>query len=344
MSYLSNTFGIEIECYLPEGGSAVSAAAAITSRLGSPCFAEGYNHTTQPHWKIVTDGSLGDYARGIEVVSPILTGEDGVAALLKVMDALTDYGCTVSRQCGLHVHVGVGSPTIGFFRNILKLYAVYEPVIDAMMPPSRRESRNLYCRSVTSVALEAIDRAAGLDDLLRLLTGRRGTEDRYYKLNLAAYRRHRTVEFRQHSGTLDGTKAKNWLFLCLRMVESAKTELLALSSRAPARINRARRGTKTFLVGELSLRPEGVTVAEAAAVSGWPSIAWTRLAATCGFSFTTQRTGNEVRYFARAAAAAIPAARISLEGLFELLGCETSERDYFRGRTANLSGSIAWAA
>jgi hypothetical protein len=256
------------------------------------------------------------------------------------MDALTDYGCTVSKRCGLHVHVGAVATT-AFFKNIFKLYAHFEPVIDAMMPASRRASACLYARSITATSLQSVDNARDLDGLVRLMSFR-GNEARYHKLNLTAYRRHRTVEFRQHSGTVDATKAIFWTRLCLKMVEAAAMGNSVQGSVGTV-LNRARPGSKGHLVGQLMLRPQGVTREEACEATGWPSISLPQRARECGLAYTTQRTGRIVRYFAQAAAASteVPA---TLEGLFSKLSFDGAERAYFTARTANLSGAVAWAA
>lgn len=339
----SNTFGIEVECYLPEGGSPAACAAAVSARLGSTgaCYAEHRNAIDRPHWKIITDGSLGDLVRGIEAVSPVLSGEAGLAQVKAVMDALSDYGCTVSRKCGLHVHVGARDAEITFFRRLFKLYAAYEPIIDSFMPPSRRQSSNTYCRSMTSVSFAAVDRAADVSGLLNLLTTMRNFQ-RYYKLNLAAYSKHRTVEFRQHSGTLEYNKAANWIGFCLRMVEAAKSEQAAPSTSA-APVNRAKPGSKTHIVGELLLRPEGVSYREALAATGWRQLSLPPIIAACGLNFTTQRTGREVRFFAQAAEASSEV-RPTLDNLFRRLNCEPEEQEYFRARVSNLRGAVQWAA
>lgn len=346
--HLDNTFGVEIECYLPEGGTTTTAAAAVSQRTDSLCVAQAYNHTTLPHWKIVTDGSLGDYQRGIEAVSPILTGEAGLVTVEKVMRALTDYGCTVSRRCGFHVHVGAGTnPPVQFFRNIFKLYALYEPVIDRFMPASRRLSANSYCRSITNVALSSVDTAADLDSIIRLMTSH-GGEARFHKLNLSAYRRHRTVEFRQHSGTLEGNKARNWATLCLRMAERAKSELVIGSNTTSTtgdQRNRARYGSKAWEIGQMLLRPEGVTPQEVRNATGWPSVSMPAQLAMCGLGYTTQRMGRQIRYFAQATTMSTNITiDTSLDGLFNMIGCDESERAYFRERTANLNGLVDWAA
>jgi hypothetical protein len=335
----SNTYGIEIECYLPGGTNHAMAAAAISAR-GVPCQAQNYNHQVTTCWKIVTDGSLNDYARGIEVVSPILSGPDGLIAIATVMDALSDFGCTVTRACGLHVHVGVGTPQADFFKNLFKLYSKNEAVIDGFMPPSRRANANTYCRSV--IKNEAhIDAAAGLGGLQRLLG-----HDRYHKLNLMSYARYQTVEFRQHSGTLEGAKAVNWTRFCLRMVKAAqdgKSGATVATSDAAPQTNKGRRGTMAYVVGQLFLRPEGVTKDEACQATGWRSISMPQQARSCGLTFVTRREGREVRYFANLSNAPVEASP-TLDNLLALLGCDETEAGYFRARTANLSGTVAWAA
>lgn len=342
INHLDAGFGVELECYLPEGATPHQAAAAVTSRLGAPCVAEGYNHQLRSHWKVVTDGSLGDYIRGVEFVSPILRGEDGLAQLEKVCRALTDFGCTVSRKCGLHVHVGVGAPGLDFFKNLVKLYSVYEPVIDSLMPASRRASSNMFCRSMTAARPALVDRATDLAGVLQAATGAAVGERRYFKLNLAAYSKHRTVEFRQHSGTLDANKARKWTLLCLRIVAAARRGALPVSA-GPA-LNQARAGTKAHQIGQMFLRPEGVTGREVMVAMGWPSVSMPQQARACGIEVTSQRTGREVRYFARSAAQAVPAAPITVAGFAEVIGASADERAYMHQRASDLSGSIAWAA
>ena len=51
------------------------------------------------------------------------------------------------------------------------------------------------------------------------------------KVNLEAYSRHRTVEFRQHSGTINFTKIENWVRFLGRMIIFASTSSLPTGSR-----------------------------------------------------------------------------------------------------------------
>ena len=49
--------------------------------------------------------------------------------------------------------------------------------------------------------------------------------NRYFKVNAVAYSRHRTIEFRQHSGTTDYEKISHWVMFLAKLVEySFKSE------------------------------------------------------------------------------------------------------------------------
>lgn len=228
------TFGVELELIMPAGMTREQLATRVRD-AGVPCIAEFYNHSVRTNWKIVTDGSLGDMIHGAEVVSPILSGDDGFAQLRKVCDALTAAGCRVSKSCGLHVHVGARSENLQFFRTLVKMYAAAEQAIDSFLAPSRRGSANTYCMPVrlqgdvaNARTIEGIANCIGQTS--QNGTSRRGRRTgivgrgtgRYCKLNLQSYWQHGTVEFRQHQGTVDAAKTENWVRFCLRMAVAAR--------------------------------------------------------------------------------------------------------------------------
>ena len=75
----------------------------------------GYYHNTDSSnlimWDLKRDGSImlngsTRYSYGIEIVSPVLKGNDGLVALNIVCDAIKDY-TTANKSCGLHVHHGI---------------------------------------------------------------------------------------------------------------------------------------------------------------------------------------------------------------------------------------------
>jgi hypothetical protein len=66
-----------------------------------------------------------------------------------------------------------------------------------------------------------------------------------------------------------------------------------------AQDNRARVGSKSWLIGQLMLRPGGTTASEAMRVTRWPSVSMVQQARICGLELVTQRTGRTVRFYAR---------------------------------------------
>jgi MocE subfamily Rieske [2Fe-2S] domain protein len=60
-------------------------------------------------WRAEHDGSIRGAGVACEFVSPILHGEDGVAALCQFVEFITAIGATVNDSCGCHVTVNVDS-------------------------------------------------------------------------------------------------------------------------------------------------------------------------------------------------------------------------------------------
>lgn len=211
-------FGIEIECY----GVNKARLRDEINRLGIDCSIEGYNHSTRRHWKIVNDGSItGTRGQACEVVSPILKGDDGLRQLEIVCQALYNCRALINKSCGLHVHFHARDFDLNTWKRIYKNYIKHEGTIDTMMPRSRRGNINTYCKSLMNKfsgqgeAFRKIDAARRIEDLANTMTGR----TRYYKINAESYFRHGTIEFRQHSGTREFPKMKNWILFLHRLVD-----------------------------------------------------------------------------------------------------------------------------
>lgn len=352
MSINELTFGVELECFLPTGLSRNACAQAVTERLAGAnvCRVEPYSHMATAYWKVTTDGSLGDYTLGIEIVSPALPplqGEAGLDQLAKVCEALTDLGCTVNRAAGFHVHVGASNESLRFWKNIARLYQTFEPVIDSFMPASRRASNNPYCRTLTTTPVANIEGALNVGHLASVIqNATRSGEARYHKVNVDAFRRHGTVEFRQHSGTIDARKTRNWVLTCLRMVEAAKGHLnFGTSTSNP--VNRARPGSKAYQIGQMLLRPEGATGPEVCQAMGWPRVSMPAQARAAGLEVYSQRTGRVVRYYVRrdqTADANASNMTVTLDGFCALINSTDDEKAYLTARVANLRGNMPWAA
>lgn len=210
-------FGIEIEMYNVE----MHRLSTALNQAGILCYIEGYNHHTRNHWKIVSDGSISG-SNSLELVSPVLEGEDGLQQIEKVCSTLKRLNAYINKSCGLHVHFDAQNFDLRQWKNIYKNYAGFEAQIDELMPNSRRGNTNYYCRSLQSInnLNQKIDAATNLAAIENIFTN-----NRYFKINPTSYRRHNTIEFRQHSGTIEYSKISNWLVFLHNLVDYSKNHL-----------------------------------------------------------------------------------------------------------------------
>lgn len=221
------TFGVELEFYLPDDVRHDALALRLTN-AGIPTNFEGYNHNTRRTWKIVPDGSLGDYRRGAELVSPPLQGDEGLELLARVCRLLTENRCKVRKRCGFHVHVGVKhlpDEGVDAVKGTLMIYAQAEEAIDTVLSPSRRGSNNPFAVPVNINPMNMLA-ATSMQQVAAAYYQRaeatRGGA-RYKKVNISSYWQYGTVEFRAHQGSTDAERVTNWTRLCLRIVAKAKT-------------------------------------------------------------------------------------------------------------------------
>jgi hypothetical protein len=245
------------------------------------------------------------------------------------------------------VHVGAERDDLRFHQTLAKFYAAYEGVIDSLMPLSRRANNNMFCRSIVHASREAIDGCQSMATLTSLL-GRGAAAQRYVKLNMT--RRHPTVEFRQHSGTLEPIKAIVWTKTCLRLVEKAASGV-AFNQAAPVRqiTPKVRRNSKRAICVEMLLRPEGATREQLLAATGWPTISVQDVVSRTGMELLSSRMGRRITYRLNQAAAqatsnaADSEMTISVDGLCSMIGSAADEREYLKQR-ASVFGMLRQAA
>lgn len=206
---MDRKFGIELEI----AGINREVALRALHAVGINVQVEAYNHTTRGHWKFVSDASVRD---GFEVVSPVLRGEAGIEEAMTVAEALSDAGATVNRSCGFHVHFDAADLSAADVKTIVHRYAAHEAEIDAFMPPSRRGGENSFCLPVARFLNRRFDEARTIGELAAAQPGR------YFKVNLQSYRRHGTLEFRQHSGTVNANKVANWVRFLGEFIDQCK--------------------------------------------------------------------------------------------------------------------------
>ncbi len=184
-------FGIEIEAYnIPR----VTLSGALREAGLS-------------NWTVKSDGSLHGI-NAFELVSPVLSGVEGMEQVKRVCEVLERLNGRVDRSCGLHVHLEARTFTIDTWKRVYKNYLRLESAIDSIMPRSRRGNTNQYCRSIGNESnIRRIDTATTVAELVE----RVGDGTRYCKVNGRAFAAHGTIEFRQHSGTVEYRKISNWV-------------------------------------------------------------------------------------------------------------------------------------
>jgi len=205
-------FGIEIEAV---GIESRRLADELTAQ-GISTRVEGYNHELRTHWKIVPDASI----RGrlpFELVSPKLYGEDGLDEVKRVMKTLRELGGRVNASCGMHVHHSAQGLSGKQNRMVSHFYSALFPCFDGIFALSRRQSRWAQladARQVTAISDFDIRHGA-----------------RNMAVNLMALFKHGTVEFRQHQGTLNGTKATSWIVFTQQFMLGALRSKVKVSWR-----------------------------------------------------------------------------------------------------------------
>lgn len=224
------TFGIELEGY---GVSTQEIVEALAEQKISAYVGDGYNHRVSK-WAIGRDGTV-QHLFPLEIVSPIFAGEKGLEEVRKVCDVINRLDVKTDESCGFHVHWGVADYTGRNMINLLKLYGKYEKVLDFIFHPSRRGELCEFAHTLR--------RQDGMTWLYRLQgafythayqiaqefeatqsTANRTSHPtaRHHKVNVCAYNKYGTVEFRQHEGTFDYEKIENWIIFSQQLVNRAK--------------------------------------------------------------------------------------------------------------------------
>jgi hypothetical protein len=191
---------------------------AALEAAGITCENNGYNHNTRPVWKVVTDGSLSSRDGSCEVVSPVLSGTDGLTEVRTVMAVLRTAGARINESCGMHIHIGVDTLTQEHQARIIRAYGKWSWAFTGLILQRRVNNRWAQLRSASGTERLAVD----WENSQHAHTASR--HDRYYAFNIASYQRHGTFEMRAHHGSLNGMNASAWVALHTAFFEACKTE------------------------------------------------------------------------------------------------------------------------
>ena len=165
----------------------------------------------------MTDDSIKG-AGGGELVSPILSGVQGLIRIYQVISLLQEFPeILVNETCGFHVHHGVDPDTFGNQElfELMRIVAIFENYIYHLLPEDRRHADT--CRPLEIDLYEWFRRNGGeremplvknlwyspenRDDAKTPQT-RKMHPTRYHGLNLHSYWYRGTVEFRYYPSVL----------------------------------------------------------------------------------------------------------------------------------------------
>jgi hypothetical protein len=214
------TFGVEIECYVRRTALTEHGWRVASYHHGTG----GETHGEFPGWRVETDSSLHNEPsmahRGIEVVSPILSGAEGLATVARMMTTIQAMGGRVNSTCGFHVHVGFDREQVDALVRLIYLSAnVQDALFASTGSPDRVHSD--YCRPVKENF-----RALKTKPVRSYRALKHDAPCGCLKMNMVNISQvvddgRPTVEFRVFQGTLNVAKARGYVQMALGLVQLA---------------------------------------------------------------------------------------------------------------------------
>ena len=205
-------FGIELETV----GLTCQEITSLLNAAGVPCRFQGYTHEVMQSWKVVPDGTPSSM-RIAEVVSPPMEiSEESFAIVRKVCEVLNENGADVKKSCGFHCHIDMTGESNQTIANVYNRYRKFETEIDRWMPASRRGRNSSYAQTLQNQGELTLSATA----TKREVSASRPC--RGSKVNLCSFVKYGTIEFRQHSGTINAGKIKNWVLFLADFVAASR--------------------------------------------------------------------------------------------------------------------------
>jgi hypothetical protein len=222
------TIGIELEVLDPL--QMESTVIRQANAKGVKIVSRDYTHEVMKVWKFVDDGSI----CGRELVSPPLKPQTMFLELRIILDILLANGYKVDRSCSVHCHHDASKYTNKRLRYFLNHVVKNEVNFDCLVSSSRRDGR--WCRSMKS-ELDCLVQSLDSNEMYRcnewgihqspngIPIGNGRGNARYRKWNFHSFSAYKTLECRQHQGSLDFSKIVLWLALTQNMVTRCKTKV-----------------------------------------------------------------------------------------------------------------------
>ena len=237
----NNTFGVEIEYWYAPREKIISECR----KIGVGVNYEGYTHAITTYWKLVTDGSVRG-TNGLEFVSPILRGRKGLVTLRNVLQACSKAGMLANNTAGVHIHFGAKDWTLQTWKNLLINYQGFQKIIDSYCTSYRRgdqtdEDGNLptYIEPTGNISnwKFKVDNATSFRDLQLMFLRHKNMptdgsinenreRNRYFNVNLFAYPKQGTVEFRQLGSSIEFEMIANWILFLNYLIAVSERKVL----------------------------------------------------------------------------------------------------------------------
>jgi hypothetical protein len=186
---VSRCFGVEIE---------TSACANYCQLRDKTCFGAKF------------DGSIS----GMEFISPILRGDDGIKEVKKFLRYANKQNFQINSDCGLHVHIDARDLSPLQRRKVAYAFAKTQPVWQSFVSQFRAHESS-YCHPLNYGADE-IRNCHG--SFIRFAN----SQARYNWFNITSLSHHGTFEVRLHHGSVNSQEICNWITAVLRFTEAVK--------------------------------------------------------------------------------------------------------------------------
>ena len=243
--FIPRAIGVEVETVCPYmglgGNSEVQQSVArLLSANGVSAVARPYNHASvETDMAVETDASL-SFAEcpynsvnvaSLEVKSRILRDlTDFQTIVPKTLEILQFCGCRVNATTGFHVHASIpeirGNPRV--IRSLYNLIHKYQFVLYGLTAQSRVSSRYCPPLPLPPTGLRHARTMRSFKSALR-------EYDRYHIVNWQHIGEEvPRVEFRLWAGTLNPTKALNYVRICCGLIDHAvRRSVQAVPSSLP---------------------------------------------------------------------------------------------------------------
>lgn len=252
---LTTKFGIEIEF---TGITRSEAARVAAEYLGGTVESTGDWYDTKRVtdqagrvWKLMSDGSINcqrhqggrkvpaGKAYSVELVSPILTYREDVAALQELVRQLHRAGGFANESCGIHIHLDGSEHTPRSIRNFVNIIASKNDLFYKALQIA--PERMTYCKKMDALLVEKLNRRKPktMREIENLwYEGYSESRDRHYHhsryhfLNLHSFfTGNHTVELRGFNSELHAGKIRSYIVLALALNHQALTQKCASAKK-----------------------------------------------------------------------------------------------------------------